>query len=184
MNTISLTYNMEQLKQRNPLIFTRLYHEYKDKIFTFLIIKTNGNTEIAEEVICDTFHSAIESAPKLKNSKNIKAWLFQIASRRLDDYYRKIYREKRYFNEFDDKLTYDDNFAEDIQSKQEALMLNNAFNSLKDKYKEMIRLKYIQNLSIKEISKHTGSSIATVNSLLERARLSLKKEFKKVVNEF
>ncbi len=176
------------LKKRDPVIFNKIYKEYKDKIFTFLIIKTKGNKEIAEEIICDTFHSAIESAPNLKNSNNIQAWLFQIASRRLCDHLRKKYKEKKYLGEMgemnEENLLSNDNLAEDIQTKQEALMLNEALNRLNNKYKEIIKLKYIDNLSLKDICSQMGTSIATVNSLLERARTSLRKEFKKILNGF
>ena len=108
MNAISNLYYLEQIKQKNPVFISKIYHENKDKLFTFLLRKANGNRQIAEEVLSDTFESAIENAPKLKNSNNIQGWLFQIANRRLNDYFRKSYREKKYITSIDDSELYHD----------------------------------------------------------------------------
>ena len=186
MNVISYAYNLDQIRQRSPVAFTRLYREYKEKIFTFLTIKAYGNIQVAEEVICDTFHSAIESAPKLKNISNIQAWLLQIASRRLADYFRKQSKDMEFYNEYEDEaVLYDQGFpsSDDDFSNQKAAFINQAFNNLKDSYKSIISLKYIEKNSLKEISRCLNKKFSTVNSLLERARKALKKEFKKIIKK-
>ena len=176
--------DLQKIQQRDPLVFNKIYKEFKDKVWTFLIIKTNGNEEITEEIFCDTFHSAIESAPNLKNTKNIQAWLLQIASRRLNDFFRKKYREKKYIEDIEDKeISINDPIHEDIESKQEIMLINMAMNKLKDNHKEILKLKYIEKKSQKEISSMLNITSDAVNSLLSRARLSLKKEFEKIVNK-
>ena len=183
MNTISNYYYLEQIQQRNPIIFNKIYREYKDKIYTFLLLKTNGNIQIAEEIICDTFHSAIESAPKLKNLNNIQAWLMQIATRRLNDYLRKKYTEKKYFKNIEMENIICNDFIDDsIQKEYEKIIINKVYNDLKYKYKELLKLKYIEKLSIKEISKLLGFNISKTNSLLSRARKSFKIKFKMIIN--
>ncbi len=187
MNAVSFKYNLELLQQRDQVAFSRLYKEYKDKIFSFLIIKANGNINIAEEVLCDTFHSAIESAPKLKTNSNIKSWLFKIASRRLADYFRKLYKDNNFYDVYDDMEPFYSNYhiTNDVFTKQEeTYLVNFAFNKLKDSYRDIIRLKYIENKSLKEISNITNKNHSTINSLLQRARVVLKKEFKKTINKF
>ena len=175
---------LKEIHQRNPIIFNYIYKKYKDKIYTFLIIKTNGNTQIADEIICDTFHSAIESAPKLKNTSNIQSWLLQIASRRLSDYLRNKYKEKKYFESIDNnekELISDFCIIDKIHEKEKGFMINTAYNNLNDKYREIIKLKYIEKLRVKDIAKLMGSNTAMVNSLLARARVSLKKSLHRLL---
>lgn len=188
MNAVTYSYTLEQLKLRNPLAFTRLYREHKDKVFTFLLIKTKGNSQIAEEVLCDTFHSAIKSAPGLRNTVNINGWLLKIASRRLSDYLRKMYRDKSIYNDYDDNLLLYEtcvlNPTDCIQTNQERLFIKEAFNNLNERYKAVIRLKYIESKSVKEITCILNKKYTAIDSLLARARNALRIEFKKIVKGF
>jgi RNA polymerase sigma-70 factor, ECF subfamily len=183
MNTISHYYNLELLRQRNKAAFTKLYLEYKNKIYIYLLLKSNGDKYIAEEVLCDTFHSAFKSAPKLKNTVNIKNWIFRIASRRLSDYFRKLYKEKNIIGDFDIET---ENIAENfcltdsIIISHKKILINQVLNNLKDTYKNIIELKYIENKSIKEISSIMNKNLTSVNNILQRARVSFKKEFEKI----
>ncbi len=150
MNAVNYSYTLEQLKSRCPAAFTRLYRENRNKLFSFLLIKSKGNRQIAEDVLCDTFHSAIESAPKLKDIKNIQGWLLQIASRRLADHFKKMYRETDVLENYSD-ISRSFNDADELP-RHEALLLNSAFNCPNEKYKRVITLKYIENKSLNEIS--------------------------------
>ena len=177
--------DLEKLKNKDPLKLEQFYKEYKDKVFNFLLIKTSGNQEIVEEVFSDTFHSAILNISKLQNVKNIQGWIIQIASRRLSDYFRKMYREKKYLEKIKTAHHEEKNPVEDtIEKKQEALMVDMAMNNLKDTYKEVIQLKYIEKKSLNEISEKLGKTVSSINNLLLRARVELRNEFKKVVGEF
>jgi len=178
--------DLDKIKKRDPKILDRIYKEYKDKVYNFLIIKTRGNSSIVDEVFCETFHSVLISAPKLKTAKNIQAWLLQIASRRLNDFLRKEYREKRYLDSIKNKenTVYESKAHDDVEKNQEILMINMALKNVKDKYKKILNLKYIEKKSQQEIADAIGQSITAVNSLLQRAREQFKKEFKKLVKEF
>jgi RNA polymerase sigma-70 factor (ECF subfamily) len=178
MNNICSSYNIKQLKQKNPIAFARLYREYKDKIINFILIKTGGNINIAEEVSCETFHSALKSAPTLKNTDNLNNWLLKIASRRLNDHFKKLYREKKYHCSYDDlKLTASDFCIHThYLLKQKSHHINEAIDNLNERYKTVIRLKYIEKKAIKDIAFIMNKSTTSINSILERARASLKKK--------
>lgn len=176
--------NLQKLQQRDSKAIENLYKKYKDKVFNFLIIKTNGNRDIVEEIFSDTFHSVIINLPKLKNIDNLQAWLIQIASRRLNDYLRKCYREKKYLEKINNHESNVDPVFETIEKRQEVVLLDMAMNNLKDSYKEVIILKYIEKKSLKEISKKLGKTIFSINNLLLRARTELNQEIKKILKEF
>ena len=96
-----------------------------------------------------------------------------------------MYREKKYLDKIKAAHQEDANpVADDLEKNQEALMVDMAMNNLKDTYKEVIKLKYIEKKSLNEISKKLGKTVSSINNLLLRARAELRNEFKKVAGEF
>ena len=63
--------DLEKIRKRDSTIFEKLYKLYKDKIFQYIYIKTNKNIQMTEDIMSETFYSAILSAPKLKSTKNM-----------------------------------------------------------------------------------------------------------------
>jgi len=179
--------DLHKIKNRDPDIFEEIFKEYNVKIYNFLLIKTSGNTHIAEEILSETFYSALESAPKIKNAKNIFSWLLQIAYRRLIDYYRGEYKEKKYIdNAASDEILINNETDEDLDDSiknQKVVLLNKAMENIPEKYKKILKLKYIEKKSQKEIAGILKKSRSSVESLLYRARESLKKEIKKFINK-
>ncbi len=60
--------------------FEKLYNSYFDKIYAFILIKTNGNNILTEDICSETFLKAFE---KIKDfhyeNGNFKSWIFTIA---------------------------------------------------------------------------------------------------------
>ena len=174
--------NVSRLKQESPIDFSDIYREYKHKIYTFLVLKSNGNAQLAEEVLSDTIYSALLSAPKLFDNKKTFSWLLQIAKRRFYDYLRKQYREKKIINKEINQCM-NDYSADEPDENDKIFMLNTAMEFLKPKYKLIIKLKYLENKSQKEIAGILNISRLSAESLIHRARESLKKQVKKLFNE-
>jgi RNA polymerase sigma-70 factor (ECF subfamily) len=177
-----------RFKNRDPGILERLYHEYKKPVYNFLVIKTKGNIDIVNEVVSETFYAMIVSAPKIKDNKSIQNWLLKIASRKLADYFRKAYSEKRKLNSLQDNQKNDSRAADpmriaDVTENQEILMLNLALENVREKYQRVLKLKYLEKKSLKELSEMMNEPLTTVNGLLVRARRELKKEFMKIAKE-
>ena len=166
--------DLNKINIRDPEIFEKIYSKYKTKIFNFLIIKTKGNRDNAEEIFSQTFHSVFESAPGLKSVKSLQAWIFQIAKRRFIDYIRNIYKEKRYLNKLHEEKE-SDPFT-DISSKEEILLFNIGFDKLPELNRKVLTLKYIDNKSQKEITEIINKSEKATESFLMRSKQLLKKE--------
>jgi len=169
------------IHRRDPVVFQKIFKEYNQQILNFLVVKANGDIDLAEEIFSDTFHSAIVSAPMLKDINKILSWLIRIANRRFIDFLRKKYREKKYTTGNDDYHEVADNYdlTEKIVESEKVVMMNLAIENLTPKYKKLIQYKYKENKSTDEISKILGKSEKSVESLLYRARDHLKKELEK-----
>jgi RNA polymerase sigma-70 factor (ECF subfamily) len=80
----------------NPADWLRLYGDY---LFSLAILKT-GNKELAEDLVQETFFSAIKAKEGFKGDSNEKTWLTSILKNKIIDHYRK----KNVLNEADDYL--------------------------------------------------------------------------------
>lgn len=65
-----------------------LYYKYKDDIFKYLVSLTK-DIQLSEDLLSDTFLSAIKSLYTFKNKSDIKTWLFSIARHKWYEYLRK-----------------------------------------------------------------------------------------------
>lgn len=65
-----------------------IYKEYSKYVFNYLLSLTN-NAEIAEELMQETFYSAIKNIHKFQNNSSLKTWLYKIAKNKLIDYCKK-----------------------------------------------------------------------------------------------
>jgi len=171
--------DLQRINLRDPDAFEKLYNKYKVKIYNYLIIKVNGDKDVAEEILSDTIYSALVSAPNLKDQNKILGWLLQIANRRFLDYLRNKYREsEKNEDSFDENSPGKNNVVEEIHEKEKVVLMNLALDKIKPKYSKLLRLKYYDDKSQKEIAKILKKSVSSVESLLFRAREALKKELK------
>ena len=178
--------DLDKIRNRDPVIFEKLYKTYKDKIFQYIYIKTKKNLQMTEDIMSETFYSAILSAPKLKSTKNLFSWFLQIANRRYYDQARKYYSEKKYIEQLPN-TEINDNKNENLNGKlikeERLLMTQIAIETLNPLYQKILKLKYIENKSQKDISKILNKSINSVESILFRARKSLKKKLEELLKD-
>ena len=65
-----------------------IYEECSKTIYKYLLTLTN-NVEIAEELLQETFYSAVKNINKFRGDSNIKNWFYKIAKNKYIDYYKK-----------------------------------------------------------------------------------------------
>ena len=70
------------------LIIKKIYEEYKKDVFVYLVSLTN-DTCLSEDLVSETFLSAIKSIHRFKGESSIKTWLFSIARNKWYEYLRK-----------------------------------------------------------------------------------------------
>ena len=85
--------DLHKIRKKDPQLFIeKVYKNYKFKIYNFLVIKANGDKNVAEEVLSDTFYSLLKSAHTITNKNKIQSWLMQVASRRFYDHLKEKYK--------------------------------------------------------------------------------------------
>jgi RNA polymerase sigma-70 factor, ECF subfamily len=149
--------------------FVALYRKYQGPVFRFAL-QICGMRHVAEEVTQDTFLSLIRAPHNYQSDRGpLLLYLFGIARRLV---WKSARRDRLYValdSDQDLPVALPD-FADDFARKDETKRLRNAILSLPRKYREVIVLCSLQELSYEEAAVVAGCSIGTVRSRMHRAR--------------
>jgi len=153
--------------------FSKIYDKYINQIYRFVFLKVNSK-EIAEDITSETFLKVWES---YKNNKieNVSAFLYQVARNLITDYYRQKSRTQFLPLESVSIIDPSNNLKEESQDKSDIEIIKSALFRLENEnYQNIIIWHYLNDLSIKEISKINNQSEGAVRVMLSRALKELK----------
>lgn len=152
------------------------YKQYKDSLLTVVERKAKSKKD-AQDIVQETFISALNSLPNFEFRSSLFSWLCSIAHHETVDYYRKQKLKTLLFSKFpflkdwtDEALGPEKEYLKE-ELKQE---IKNVLNQLSEGYERVLRLKYIEGLSMKAIGKRLKITTKAVESRLYRARKKFK----------
>jgi len=161
--------------------FDLLFNRHKDRVFAFIMSKVKDR-ELTEDIFQDTFIKVISSLQKGKYNEEGKflPWMMRIAHNLIIDHFRKTskMRKIRPTEEFDIFNILDDG----SKSQEEVMIQKQIYNDLRllieelplDQ-KEVLKLRYFEEMSFKKISEITGVSINTALGRMRYALINLRK---------
>jgi RNA polymerase sigma-70 factor (ECF subfamily) len=141
-----------------------IYDTYARDIYRYIFSKL-GNSTNAEDLTAQTFMAVIESLPSYRHHGQFSAWIFQIARNKIMDYFR---RSKQYPLEISLDITYSDGTLERIIKEQAYERLASLMRTLPDDERELIRLRFVAELSFVEIAGLLGKKEDAVRKSLAR----------------
>lgn len=157
------------------------YKKTSPKILRYLTLRL-PRQEDAQEILDDVFLEAIEALPTLRKEENLSAWLYKIAHNKIVDFYRK----KKIKSFFFSQMPYLELIAEEIsqpefqfekdkiRDKIEASLL-----VVSKRYQQIFKLRYEEDMSVKEIAIRLNLSFKATESLLYRARQDFIKAYER-----
>ncbi len=145
--------------------------ECYDKIYKYCYYKV-GNAQLAEDLTQETFLKYFAQNIKIEKGRQT-AYLYTIARNLCIDSFRKR-KEMENFEEGQEKCR-TEGFCENSERK---IVVRQAVKCLEEKQQELLFLRYVNELSIKEITAYMGISRFAVYRM-ERAALSA---LKKILN--
>jgi len=168
----------------NENAYIELVNRYKDKLINF-IFNYLGDIESSEDVVQETMIKLYQKKHYYKEIAKFSTWLYTIAKNLANTELRKRKQRKTtLLSQFskDDKmydLPSDDNdVGQEIQTEIVNKIIKDAVDQLSEKFKTVITLRDIQQLSYEDISEIIDVPIGTVKSRINRARLQLQVELK------
>ena len=150
--------------------FDNLLNSNWEYVFNYLLKKTS-NEYISEEITIQSFSKAFEKIHLFNPKYNFKTWIISIAKNSYSDYLRK---KKLLFKDLDNQRI--ENFVSEFNPEQSMINvedydnLNLKIDELKPIYRDMIKYRYIEDLSILEISKKLNQTVNTIKIKIFRAK--------------
>jgi len=164
--------------------FSNIVNIHLKPVYNF-IYRLVGSAKDAEDIAQETFFKAWKSIKTYRPDENFKTWIFTIARNTAIDFMRK--KKNLVFSDFEnaegenvllDTVADPKHSAEKITAKIENKKLaEKILNKLSPIYREILLLKYVQDLTFDEIGKVLKKPLHTVKSQHRRAMLFIKKTF-------
>ncbi|NCC70583.1 RNA polymerase sigma factor [bacterium] len=167
------------LKKGDVYSFSFVYDEFFDEIYRFIYFKVL-NEDKASDFASDVFMKLVDYIRKEKGDiKNVRAMLYKIARNLIIDNSRK--KREEYIEDIGTEISDSSNSSLDevIADTQDVEKVKRAIANLPESYREVLIMKFIEELSNSEIAKVLEKKESAVRTLISRAISRLKGELGK-----
>ena len=151
--------------------FEQLVETYRDQVYR-IALRMCGNAADADEAAQEAFLAAWKGLPNFRGDSQFSTWLYQLTTHAAIDLMR---REKR-------QIAAEDITEVSAPETQEAV--RNAILQLTPEYRQIVVLRFLEDLSYEEIGAALKLPSGTVKSRLNRAKAQLKDILSKSGNLF
>lgn len=160
--------------KNNPQKFTELYDRYFEQIYRYVYRRVNDQAT-AEDLVSQTFFDALSHIKSYQfRGYPFSAWLYKIAHNNVLKWYRVNLRSNQVDIEAVAELRSDENIVESAVVQQEKQGVMEVLGEMEYEERELIRLKYFEEVSNIEIGQIMGISANHVGVKLYRALKKLK----------
>ena len=175
---------MHEINQKH-IEFTDYYEELKDKLFTFLYYRLNFDKSLAEDLMMDITLKAYEKFESFDLEKGtFKQWIFTIANNHLKNHWRSLKKQIVSLDLLEEDgvqfVDEDETDFKNIENKISRKNILKILKILKPKETEVIILRYLNDLSFKEIAQITKQREGAIRTQLNRALKRFKEHYQKI----
>ena len=166
----------------NNQAFEILLLRYKSKVYTYIYLIVRSR-ELAEDIFQDTFIKAISTIQQGRYTESGKflAWINRIAHNLIIDHFRRVKNENTFSA---DAVDYDivnnaklseKSIEETLSNEQVLADVVHLIDLLPPSQQKVIRMRYLEDLSFKEIAEKTDVSINTALGRMRYALLNMRR---------
>ena len=170
-------------KSKDTKWFEKIYNLMMPKIYRFYYLKTFSR-ELSEDLTSEVFIRVYSNLDKTDlNERSFMAWIYKIANNLLIDHFRKNKDRGMQVELEEDSIKM---FDEDILMKNSSLLrkelgfsnisLLNALNKLTGLQRDIILLKFLEDMDYDTIASIFGKRASTIRGIIFRALTKLKEE--------
>jgi RNA polymerase sigma-70 factor, ECF subfamily len=177
---------IKQVLRGDQDAFAEVIELYKDKVFQ-ICFRMLGNRHEAEDISQEAFIRAYVNIHTFNQKRKFSTWLYRIATNLCIDRIRK--KKPDYYLDAEvtgtEGLTMYSQVAaegqlpeEEVEEMELQAEIQRQILKLPDKYRSVIVLKYIEELSLQEISEILDLPLGTVKTRIHRGREALRKQLR------
>jgi RNA polymerase sigma-70 factor (ECF subfamily) len=156
----------------DPAAVRWLLDDVAPTVFGFLFARVGGDRGVAEDLLQETLLEVVRCAADFRGEAAVTTWMCAIARRRLARHYE---RERRAaVTESRLRLVVPEQpDGDEVERRDE---VTRALGRLPALHRQVLVLKYLDQLAVQQIAEHVGRTPVQVQSLLQRARDGLRRE--------
>jgi RNA polymerase sigma-70 factor (ECF subfamily) len=170
------------LKRQDPELLDQLIETYQHRLMRYLMFLT-GKREVAEDLFQETWIRVLRRGSQYNGQARFDTWIFTIARNLVIDLSRK--RTMASLDEMreggDDERPFEivedgPSPLEQFQCRENAAEVAAVILTLEPSYREVLTLRFHEEMSLEEIAAVTHAPLSTVKSRLYRGLAALKPE--------
>ena len=159
----------------DSVAFETLFKRYRDGIYNVCLQRTGGNVDDALDLMQETFVKVYVNLAKYDSRFTFGQWIYTIARNNFIDYVRRrrddlsldsLPRSSSPLSPVDGDQTPE----ERIISEQHSVQVEGCMAALPEKYRQMVEMRFVRELSYEEIATQLGLPLGTVKTQIHRAR--------------
>ena len=169
-----------RLRQRDPELLDRLIEQYQHRLYRYLLFLT-GNASLAEDFFQETWVRVLERGGQYNGKSKFESWLFAIARNLvIDASRRKKISSLEELGDPDSGRPYDppdersNSVLQVIVNRENQQAVQMSLLKIPPYYREVLLLRFSEELGLEEISAVLATPVSTVKSRLYRGLAALK----------
>ncbi|HEY4493369.1 MAG TPA: RNA polymerase sigma factor [Candidatus Paceibacterota bacterium] len=175
------------MKSRTEQVFLAAYEANKNALFRHILMRISGDRDRATDLLSDVFARTWNALCKGKEIENLRAYFYRVAHNLLVDEYGKpkvisldALSEESEHGELEVSEV---SLHSDVVRLGELSELTRALAKLPNDFREVLVLRYIDDMGPSQIAEILGESANTVSVRINRATAALREILNGVTNK-
>ncbi|HTK05147.1 MAG TPA: sigma-70 family RNA polymerase sigma factor [Candidatus Eisenbacteria bacterium] len=163
--------------KKDPEAFGAVYDAYVKQIYRFIYFKVSS-AEQAEDLTSEAFLKAWQYLKEKRDVSNLQALLYSVARSVVIDHYRAtncvpgtVSLDESIGDDSTDVAS--EKFLNDMETKFDTTLVLEKLRGLKDEYRDVVIMRYLDEMSTGEIAAVLGKNASNVRVILHRATKAL-----------
>jgi len=167
---------IQKARHGEPEAFGALYDAYFPKIYRFIFLKVSNKTD-AEDICHQVFLNAWQSVGSYRSRGfPFSSWLYRIAHNAVIDFYRTKKEHVAIELVPQERFAATPETERELDQATELIAVQNALGELKSEEQSLLIMKFVGELSNKEIAEALGKTEGAVRVMQHRALKQLRQK--------
>jgi RNA polymerase sigma factor (sigma-70 family) len=173
----ALTERMAALDESAFVHFHQLYHE---RLFRYAFVLAGGHVDVAHDLVQETMLRVVRHVRPFDDESALWQWLTRLLRSTAADHGRKTSRWRKFVEKWVSffRVTTEDDHTDDADDL--AALLERALACIDASDAAILRSKYFEGTSVREIARQLETSEKAIESRLTRARQALRSQLERM----